>query len=84
VDLRWPSGPSSVVSGRSRGLRLESTQAHFQRLLPRLDLLARAGFFVGPCPTGTVDSYCRFGTGNPGSVSLGLLELAFSEDGKMP
>jgi hypothetical protein len=79
VDLRSVCGRSSVVSGRWRGLRLESTQAHFQTLLPRLDLLIRAGFFVGPYPTGTVGSYCRSEVGIPGSVSLRVLVLTAAD-----
>jgi hypothetical protein len=35
-------------------------------------------------PFTNVGSYRRFGTGNPGSVSLGALELTFFEYGKMP
>jgi hypothetical protein len=52
--------------------------------LPCLDLLVRAGFFVGPYATGTVGSYCRFEVGNPGSDSLGVLKFALSGNGKMP
>ena len=84
VDLRSACGRSSVVSSRWRGFRLESTQAHFQRLLARLDLLVRAGFFVGPHSTNAVRSYWRFGVENPGSASPEVLELTFSENGKRP
>jgi hypothetical protein len=45
VDLRWPSGPSSLVSGHTSGLRLESTQAHFTEALT-LSLLTRCQGFV--------------------------------------
>jgi hypothetical protein len=38
----------------------ESTQAHFQRLLPRLDLSVRAGFFLGaPHPANSLGASCR-------------------------
>jgi hypothetical protein len=53
-------------------------------ILPRLDLLVWAGFFFGPYLGDTVGSYRRFGTGNLGSVSLGVLELTFSGNGNMP
>jgi hypothetical protein len=35
VELRSVCGRSSLVSGRSRGLRLESTQAHEDRRVSR-------------------------------------------------
>ena len=53
MDLRWPSGPSSVVSGRSRGLRLESTQAHFQKVVVPSDL-PRSGGFPFPANLGSL------------------------------
>jgi len=52
--------------------------------LARLDLLVRAGFFVGPHSTNAVRSYWRFGVENPGSASPEVLELTFSENGKRP
>ena len=84
VDLRLACGQSSVVSGRSRGLRLESSQAHSGNCFPRLIFRGRAGFFVSPYPTETVDSCRRFQVENPGLVGLGVLELAYSGNGKMP
>jgi hypothetical protein len=49
-----------------------------------LDVPVRAGSFVGPRLTATVEPYGPFGTGTPGSVSLGVVELTFSRNGKMP
>ena len=43
VDMRLACGQSSIVSGRFRGLRLESTQAHYVEVFALLGLIRPGG-----------------------------------------
>ena len=48
VDLRSACGRSSVVSGRQRGLRLESTQAHFKAAFSTMCREGRFRLLIAP------------------------------------
>ena len=48
MDLRSACGRSSVVSGRQRGLRLESTQAHFKAAFSTMCREGRFRLLIAP------------------------------------